>query len=109
MFYESLRRRVVTALLVVTTGAVCVRRESHFTTRNYLHKKAVQLSWLKRATNGSTFRLEDVGASDTAWLKQQEKHQAKEVPQRGITAITKLQEMFYARDRYVAVTENFRS
>lgn len=65
-----------------------------------LQGKAKRLAQHYCVTNGKKFRLKDVDAGDTAWLKDEEKPQAKAVLQEGIAALADLQEMLYAQDRW---------
>ena len=65
-----------------------------------LFDRARLLAERYRITNGKNFRLKDVDPSDTAWLKDEQKPQAKEVLQEGIAALAELQEMLYAQDRW---------
>ncbi len=51
-------------------------------------------------TDGKKFRLKDIDPGDTAWLKEEQKPQAKEALQEGIAALAELQEMLYAQDRW---------
>ena len=51
-------------------------------------------------TDGKKFRLKDIDPGDTAWLKEEHKPQAEEALQEGIAALTGLQEMLYAQDRW---------
>ena len=51
-------------------------------------------------TDGKKFRLKNVDPGDTAWLKDEQKPQAKEALQEGIEALVGLQEMLYAQDRW---------
>ncbi len=51
-------------------------------------------------TDGKKFRLKDIDSGDTAWLKEEQKPQAKQALQEGIEALAELQEMLYAQDRW---------
>ena len=51
-------------------------------------------------TDGKKFRLKDFDPNDTAWLKEEQKPQAKAALQEGIAALAALQEMLYAQDRW---------
>ncbi len=51
-------------------------------------------------TDGKKFRLKDFDPGDTAWLKEEQKPQAKEALQEGIAALAELQEMLYAQDNW---------
>ena len=65
-----------------------------------LFERANRLAGRYRVTSGKNFRLKDVDPADTAWLKDEQKPQAKEVLQEGIAALAELQEMLYAQDRW---------
>lgn len=65
-----------------------------------LFERAHRLAGRYRVTSGKNFRLKDVDPADTAWLKDEQKPQAKEVLQEGIAALAELQEMLYAQDRW---------
>jgi PPK2 family polyphosphate:nucleotide phosphotransferase len=68
--------------------------------RKDLHGKAHRLAQQYCVKNGKKFRLKDIDPGDTAWLKSEEKPQAKEVLQQGIAALAELQDMLYAQDRW---------
>lgn len=68
--------------------------------RKDLQGKAHRLAQQYCVTSGKKFRLKDIDPGDTAWLKSEEKPQAKEVLQQGIAALAELQEMLYAQDRW---------
>jgi PPK2 family polyphosphate:nucleotide phosphotransferase len=51
-------------------------------------------------TSGKKFRLKNIDPADTAWLKEEQKPQAKQALQEGIEALTEYQEMLYAQDRW---------
>ncbi len=53
-----------------------------------------------RVTDGKKFRLKDVDPGDTQDFKSEDKPQAKEALQTGIQALTELQDMLYAQDRW---------
>lgn len=59
-----------------------------------------RLSKPYRITNGKKFRLKDVDPDDTGELKSADKPRAKEALQTGIGALTELQDMLYAQDRW---------
>jgi len=65
-----------------------------------LFERAHRLADRYRVTSGKNFRLKDIDPADTAWLKDEQKPQAKEVLQEGIAALAELQEMLYAQDRW---------
>lgn len=65
-----------------------------------LFERAHRLAGRYRVTSGKNFRLKDIDPADTAWLKDEQKPQAKEVLQEGIAALADLQEMLYAQDRW---------
>ena len=68
-----------------------------------LIKKARKLSRQYRITNGKRFRLDDIDPRDTAHLQAEEKPQAKESLQIGIAALSQLQDMLYAQDRWAVL------
>ena len=51
-------------------------------------------------TDGKKFKLKDFDPADTAWLKEEQKPQAKEALQEGIDALSEMQEMLYAQDKW---------
>src|SRR5512134_1593413 len=53
-----------------------------------------------RVTKGDRFRLKDVDPGDTLGLKSEDKPRAKEGLATGIEALTGLQDMLYAQDRW---------
>ena len=53
-----------------------------------------------RIGSGKKFRLKDVDPGDTAWLKEEQKPQSKQVLEHGITALAEFQDMLYAQDRW---------
>lgn len=53
-----------------------------------------------RVTNGKKFRMKDVDPGDTGNLKSGDKPRAKEALQTGVEALTALQDMLYAQDRW---------
>jgi PPK2 family polyphosphate:nucleotide phosphotransferase len=65
-----------------------------------LRERAHKLANRYCITDGKKFRLKDVDPGDTAWLKEENKPQAKEALQEGIEALAQLQEMLYAQDRW---------
>ncbi len=68
--------------------------------QNELLERARRLANRFCVTDGKKFRLKDVDPDDTAWLKEEQKPQAKEALQEGIAALAELQEMLYAQDRW---------
>lgn len=67
---------------------------------NGLYERAHRLANEYCITDGKKFRLKDIDPGDTAWLKDEQKPQAKEALQEGIDALAKQQEMLYAQDRW---------
>ncbi len=65
-----------------------------------LIERAHKLADRFRVTDGKKFRLKDIDPGDTAWLKDEQKPQAKEALQEGVSALAELQEMLYAQDRW---------
>lgn len=65
-----------------------------------LAKRAQELSSPYRVTNGKEFRLKDVDPGDTNRFTKDDKPRAKEALKDGIDALSDLQEMLYAQDRY---------
>ena len=61
---------------------------------------AHQLSKPYRITNGNKFRLKHVDPADTGELKSADKPRAKEALQTGVEALTELQDVLYAQDRW---------
>lgn len=53
-----------------------------------------------RVTHGKKFRLKDFDPGDTGDLKSEDKPRAKEALQTGIRALSELQDMLYAQDRW---------
>jgi PPK2 family polyphosphate:nucleotide phosphotransferase len=68
-----------------------------------LQERAHKLADRYRITDGSKFRLKDIDPGDTAWLKEEQKPQAKEALQEGIEALAEMQEMLYAQDRWAVL------
>ncbi|MFM8411242.1 MAG: polyphosphate kinase 2 family protein [Alphaproteobacteria bacterium] len=56
-----------------------------------------------RVTAGRRFRLADHDPADTGSLKREDKPRAKEALQRGIQALSELQEKLYAQDRWAVL------
>lgn len=50
--------------------------------------------------DGSKFRLKDIDPEDTGTLTDEDKPQAKEALQTGVTALAQLQDVLYAQDRW---------
>jgi PPK2 family polyphosphate:nucleotide phosphotransferase len=65
-----------------------------------LLQRAHKLAKRYRVEDGENFRLKDFDPDDTAWLKEEQKPQAKEALQEGIEALAEMQEMLYAQDRW---------
>ena len=63
-------------------------------------KAASQLAKPYRVTNGKKFRLKDYDPEDTGDLKSEEKPRAAEMLQVGVEALTELQDVLYAQDRW---------
>jgi PPK2 family polyphosphate:nucleotide phosphotransferase len=63
-------------------------------------KASHKLSKPYRVTDGKEFRLKDVDPADTGSLAAEDKPRAKEALQTGIEALTGLQDMLYAQDRW---------
>lgn len=61
---------------------------------------AHRLSKPSRVNEGKDFRLKDVDPKDTRELKSEDKPQSKAMLQVGIEALTKLQDVLYAQDRW---------
>ena len=53
-----------------------------------------------RVTNGKKFRLKDIDPGDTGELKSDDKARAKEALANGVEALSELQDMLYAQDRW---------
>lgn len=56
-----------------------------------------------RVTNGADFRLKQIDPGDTRELKSADKPLAKEALQVGVEALTALQDMLYAQDRWAVL------
>lgn len=54
-------------------------------------------------TDGKKFKLKDIDPGDTAWLKEEQKPEAKEALQHGIETLAAMQEMLYAQDRWAVL------
>ena len=66
---------------------------------------ARKLSRRYRVKDGKDFRLADVDPGDTAWLKSEDKPEAKEVLRNGIELLAELQDMLYAQDRWARAAD----
>jgi PPK2 family polyphosphate:nucleotide phosphotransferase len=64
---------------------------------------AGELATPYRVTNGKRFRLKDVDPADTGSLKSEDKPRAKEALQIGVDALTELQDMLYAQDKWAVL------
>jgi PPK2 family polyphosphate:nucleotide phosphotransferase len=53
-----------------------------------------------RVADGRRFRLQDVDADDTAGLESEQKQQARDMLQSGVTLLRELQDKLYAQDRW---------
>jgi PPK2 family polyphosphate:nucleotide phosphotransferase len=65
-----------------------------------LIEQAKDLAKPYRVTDGKNFRLKDVDPADTAWIKAEQKSEAKDALKEGVEAIAHLQEMLYAQDKW---------
>jgi PPK2 family polyphosphate:nucleotide phosphotransferase len=63
-------------------------------------KVARELSRPYRVTGKKGFRLKNVNPADTAFLGEEDKPRAREALQTGVEALTELQDMLYAQDRW---------
>jgi len=63
-------------------------------------KRARKLARPHRVTDGKKFRLSDVDPGDIGHLKAEDKDRAKQALQVGVEALTGLQDMLYAQDRW---------
>jgi len=63
-------------------------------------KDAARLAKPYRITHGSKFRLQNIDPGDTGDLKSEDKPRAKETLQAGVQALTRLQDVLYAQDRW---------
>ena len=66
---------------------------------NQMVKQARKLAKPFRVTDGRRFRLDDIDPGDTGTLEADDKPRAKEALERGIEAMTDLQDLLYASDR----------
>jgi PPK2 family polyphosphate:nucleotide phosphotransferase len=65
-----------------------------------IEKKAHRLANPYRVTNGDKFRLKKIDPEDSGGFTDEDKDDAKEALETGIEALTELQEMLYAQDRW---------
>jgi PPK2 family polyphosphate:nucleotide phosphotransferase len=65
-----------------------------------LREQAQKLARRYRIDDGDRFRLDDVDPTDTAWLKSEDKTEAKQALQLGIDLLAELQDKLYAQDRW---------
>lgn len=56
-----------------------------------------------RITKGDKFRLKDIDPDDTGGLDPEDKSRSKEVLESGVEALTTLQDMLYAQDRWAVL------
>jgi PPK2 family polyphosphate:nucleotide phosphotransferase len=68
--------------------------------RKELIERARKIARRYRVQNGDDFRLSRVDPGDTAWLESKDKVAAKQALQQGVEALTRLQDMLYAQDRW---------
>jgi PPK2 family polyphosphate:nucleotide phosphotransferase len=68
-----------------------------------LIKRAKSLSAPFRVESGKGFRLKNFDPADTLHLKSSDKIRAKEVLAAGVEALTELQDMLYAQDRWAVL------
>jgi PPK2 family polyphosphate:nucleotide phosphotransferase len=66
-------------------------------------KRARRFSEPFRVTDGSRFRLSDIDPADTLHLKSEDKPRAKEALAIGVEALSALQDMLYAQDRWAVL------
>src|SRR5512147_3147798 len=66
-------------------------------------KKAREFSKPFRVTKGDKFRLKNVDPRDTLGLKSEDKPRAQEALAVGVEALTELQDMLYAQDRWAVL------
>lgn len=66
--------------------------------RTIVHARALAEPY--RVTSGRRFRLDDVEPGDTGPLKKSDKDKAKEMLQAGVQALSTLQDMLYAQDKW---------
>ena len=70
---------------------------------NDVLKKAKEFAEPFRVTDGGSFRLKQIDPGDTLDLKSADKPRAREALATGIEALTDLQDMLYARDRWAVL------
>src|SRR6185295_12225403 len=68
-----------------------------------LIKRAKSFAEPFRVTNGAGFRLKDIDPGDTLDLNSEDKPRAKEALALGIQALTGLQDMLYAKNRWAVL------
>jgi PPK2 family polyphosphate:nucleotide phosphotransferase len=68
--------------------------------RDKIFRKTDHLLRRYRITDGETFRLRDVKPGDTAGFGDEDKPQAQKALSAGIEALSRLQDMLYAQDRW---------
>ena len=68
-----------------------------------LVSNAREISSPYRVRDGKKFRLKDVDPADTAGYTSEDKPRSKEALTRGVAALSELQEMLYAQDRWAVV------
>jgi PPK2 family polyphosphate:nucleotide phosphotransferase len=66
-------------------------------------KKARDFAKPYRVTNGAKFKLKDCDPGDTMGLQSEDKPRAKEALQIGVSALTELQDMLYAQDKWAVL------
>ena len=71
--------------------------------KNRVIKRARGFAKPYRVRDGKAFRLKDIDPGDTGDLQSEDKPRAKEALQMGIEALTELQDMLYAQDRYAVL------
>jgi len=71
--------------------------------KNRVIKRARGFAKPYRVSDGKRFRLKDIDPGDTGDLQSEDKPRAKEALQIGIEALTELQDMLYAQDRYAVL------
>src|SRR5258705_124716 len=68
-----------------------------------LIKQAHKLAKPYRISNGKSFRLKDIDPGDTGSLQASDKPRVKQAMQAGVQALTGLQDMLYAQDRWAVL------
>ena len=66
-------------------------------------KLSRRLSHPFRVTDGKKFRLKDMAPDDTLWLKGEDKDKAKEALAAGVDALSELQDLLYAQDKWAVL------